>query len=193
MVYNLKSKNDILKKYYCKTRILFLITPNYQNKKYQKIKEEYDDNSYEFHKLFVKKITLLGKELNEPFIEVYDFDSSLIYNNITIKKLYNYLLKNKKSLKEKHKKYKCKDKPINLSLYTDYNPETTTPNLGFKNKEKAEYTIQKIKNRSIKYQIGVLNTLLGRAKSHPYQTDKMREAIKILQKYKNKILKETKD
>ena len=40
-----------------------------------------------------------------------------------------------------------KANPINLSLYSDYNKETTIPNLGFKNKEKALYTIKAIKNK----------------------------------------------
>ena len=60
-----------------------------------------------------------------------------------------------------------KIKPINLSLYSDYNPKTTTHGLGFKNKLKALYTIKTIKNRSIKYQVNVIATMLGRAKNHP--------------------------
>ena len=51
-----------------------------------------------------------------------------------------------------------KFKPINLSLYSDYNPKTTTQGLGFKNKEKALYTIKAVKNRSIKYQVCLLYT-----------------------------------
>ena len=46
-----------------------------------------------------------------------------------------------------------KIKPKKLSLYSDYNKETTIPNLGFKDKEKVVYTLNKIKNKPIKYQI----------------------------------------
>ena len=83
-----------------------------------------------------------------------------------------------------------KFKPINLSLYSDYNPKTTTRGLGFKNKEKALYTIKTIKNRSIKYQVNVIATMLGRAKNHPNKTKDMEDAIKIfgdwMKKYKIK-------
>ena len=83
-----------------------------------------------------------------------------------------------------------KFKPINLSLYSDYNPKTTTQGLGFKNKEKALYTIKTVKNRSIKYQVNVIATMLGRAKNHPNKTEDMEDAIKIfgdwMKKYKSK-------
>ena len=72
-----------------------------------------------------------------------------------------------------------KSKPINLSLYSDYNPKTTTQGLGFKNKQKAFYTIKNIKNRPIKYQVNVIATMLGRAKNHPNKTVDMVDAIKI--------------
>ena len=74
-------------------------------------------------------------------------------------------------------------KPLNLSLYSDYKPSTTTPGLGFKNKEKAISTIKTIKNRPIKYQINVVSTMLGRAKSHPNKTNNMNEAIKVFNKW----------
>jgi hypothetical protein len=179
----MKDKIDsILERYKCKARILIVRTPNYKNKLYLKTKEYYDENAYEFHKSYVKKISVLDKNINDLKLELYDLDKKLIIGNQTISKIFKYI-------KKYDNKTKCKEKPLNLSLYTDYNPETTTPNLGFKNKEKALYTIDKIKHRSIKYQIGVLNTLLGRAKSHPHQTKEMREAIKILQNYKDKIFK----
>ena len=60
-----------------------------------------------------------------------------------------------------------KIKPLNLSLFSDYNPKTTTQGLGFKNKEKALYTIDTIKNRSIKYQVNVIATMLGEGKKSP--------------------------
>ena len=42
--------------------------------------------------------------------------------------------------------------PINLSLFSDYNPKTTTQGLGFKDKNKAIYTIKTIKSRELRYQ-----------------------------------------
>ena len=72
-----------------------------------------------------------------------------------------------------------KIKPLNLSLFSDYNPKTTTHGLGFKDKDKALYTIRKIRNRNKKYQINVIATMLGRAKKHPYKTEQMKEAIKV--------------
>ena len=83
-----------------------------------------------------------------------------------------------------------KIKPINLSLFSDYNPKTTTQGLGFKNKEKALYTISAIKNRSARYQVNVIATMLGRAKNHPNKTKDMNDAIKLfsgwMEKYKRK-------
>ena len=90
------------------------------------------------------------------------------------------------------KKINSKIKPKNLSLYSDYDKSTTTKNLGFKNKEKALYTVNKIKNRDLKYQINVVATMLGRAKKHPNKTKEMNAAIKVFNKWmknykKNKL------
>ena len=83
-----------------------------------------------------------------------------------------------------------KIKPINLSLFSDYNPKTTTKGLGFKNKEKSFIsTINTIKNRSTKYQVNVIMTMLGRAKP-PNKTRDMNDAIKLfsewMKQYKRK-------
>ncbi len=74
-------------------------------------------------------------------------------------------------------------KPLNLSLFSDYNPKTTTHGLGFKDKDKALYTIRKIRKRNKKYQINVIATMLGRAKKHPYKTQQMKEAIKVFSEW----------
>ena len=89
--------------------------------------------------------------------------------------------------------YQGKLKPLNLSLYSDYKPETTLKGLGFKNKEKAIYTIDAIKDRDKKYQVNVVSTMLGRAKKHPNKTADMDEAILVFEKWmldykKNKLL-----
>ena len=81
---------------------------------------------------------------------------------------------------------------FNLSLFSDYNPKTTTPGLGFKDKAKAIYTLKKISNRDQKYQINVVSTMLGRAKKHPSQTKGMKEAILVFNKWMNNYKKKNK-
>ena len=78
-----------------------------------------------------------------------------------------------------------KIKPINLSLYSDYNKLTSNKGFGFANKEKALDTIKKLKKEKIRYQVYVVTTMLGRAKRHPHQTQGMRDAIKVFKKWLN--------
>jgi hypothetical protein len=164
-------------KYKWKYRILLIETDSYKNKDYIETRNKYNKNLYKFHKRYVKMITKRNK--NNIFqIKLIGFDGK-------IKKKYNKLIIND-VLKTIDNMPLSKLKS-NLSLYADYNPKTTIKGLGFKNKEKALYTIKKIKNKSIDYQIRVLNTMIGRAKNHPYKTKNMDEAIKILKKYLQKI------
>ena len=79
--------------------------------------------------------------------------------------------------------YQGKLKPLNLSLYSDYKPETTLKGLGFKNKEKATYTIDAIKDKDKTYQVNVVSTMLGRAKKHPNKTPEMDDAILVFEKW----------
>jgi len=67
-------------------------------------------------------------------------------------------------------------------LYSDLNPETTIHGTGFSNKEIAYKTLDLIKNRCLRYQFDVINTMYNRAKYHPNQTSGMKDAMKI---YKN--------
>ena len=76
-----------------------------------------------------------------------------------------------------------KIQPLNLSLYSDYKPETTLKGLGFKDKEKAVYTLDVIKGRDTKYQVNVVSTMLGRAKKHPNKTSDMDDAIMVFEKW----------
>jgi len=73
-----------------------------------------------------------------------------------------------------------------MELYTDKNPKTTTTGLGFKDVKKARYTINKIKNRDIKYQKRVIITMYYRAKHHPNRTKDMEKAMKIFEKWMEK-------
>jgi len=71
----------------------------------------------------------------------------------------------------------------NKSLYEDKHPKSSTKGTGFKDKQKALETLKIIKNHDIIYQKQVVNTMYNRAKYHPHQTDGMREAMKIFNKW----------
>jgi len=77
-------------------------------------------------------------------------------------------------------------KKVNKSLYEDKHPHTSTKGTGFKNRQKALDTLQIIKDRDMKYQKQVVTTMYNRAKYHPHQTDDMKEAMKVYEKWLNK-------
>ena len=64
-------------------------------------------------------------------------------------------------------------------MYEDNHPKSSTKGTGFKDKQKALDTLEIIKNKDLTYQKQVVNTMYNRAKYHPYQTDNMKEAMKI--------------
>ena len=171
-----------LEKYKWKSRILLVITPNFKDSSYQKVKKIYQSKIKEFHKRYVKLICKSNKNKNFS-IDLIGFDgkSKKVFNNLNYKQVFQII--DKMPLNKKIK-------PLNLSLYSDYNPKTTTNGLGFKNKEKALFTINTIKNRSSKYQVNVVSTMLGRAKNHPNKTKDMDRAIKVfndwMKNYKRK-------
>ena len=134
-------------------------------------------------------IKLISKKVDNNFsIELFGFDGikKRAFKSFDSKKIFKIVDKMPMSKVLKNKKIK----PLNLSLFSDYNPKTTTKGLGFKNKEKALYTINTIKNRSPKYQVNVIATMLGRAKNHPNKTRDMNDAIKLfsewMKQYKRK-------
>ena len=171
-----------LNKYKHKSRILLINTANYKDKNYLNSKKIYQRYIRKFHKNYIKLITKINKK--GFFVELIEFDGSVKkrFKNLNTKNLL-ILLKKLKTPK--------KNNLINLSLYSDYNPKTTTPGLGFKNKDKAIYTINKIKNRTIKYQVNVIATMLGRAKNHPHKTKDMNKAIKEFEKWMKNYKKTT--
>ena len=177
----------MIKKYKWKSRILLIKTPSYKDFEYLKTKRIYQKEIKNFHKRTIKLITKLVKK--DFFIILIDFDGKkrMISKTLNVKRLFRIMGKSKlpKNLLDKKK-------PINLSLFSDYNPKTTTPGLGFKDKAKAIYTLKKIKNRNKKYQINVVSTMLGRAKKHPSQTKGMREAILVFNKWMNNYKKKNK-
>ena len=77
-------------------------------------------------------------------------------------------------------------------MYIKIIPKNTAHGLGFKNKVKALYTVDTIKNRPIKYQVNVIATMLGRAKKHPHKTKEMGEAIKDFSKWMSNYKKNPK-
>ncbi len=93
-------------------------------------------------------------------------------------------------MSKKNSKTKSKD------LYTDLHPNTTIHGTGFVNEEAAEKTLELIKNRSLRYQFDVINTMYNRAKYHPKQTSDMKKSMSIYKKwlseYKKKKEKENK-
>ena len=179
----------MIKKYKWKCRLLVVNTTTYTDPRYINTKKTYQKKIKEFHKRSVK--ILINKKRNNSFsIDLIGFDGQRkgSFKYLNYKKIFKIIDKMpiSKSLEQK------KIKPINLSLYSDYNPKTTTQGLGFKNKEKALYTVNKIKNRDLKYQINVVATMLGRAKKHPNKTKEMNGAIKVFDKWlknykKNKL------
>ena len=166
----------MIKRYKWKCRILLLKTPNYKDINYLKAKNIYQKNIKGFHKRIVKISSMLRK--NHKFeIDLVGFDGLKKDNfkSLDSEKIFRILDKMPLGKILKNKKIK----PLNLSLFSDYNPKTTTHGLGFKDKDKALYTIRKIRKRNKKYQINVIATMLGRAKKHPYKTKQMKEAIKV--------------
>lgn len=77
-------------------------------------------------------------------------------------------------------------KKVNTSLYEDKHPERSMRGTGFKDKDKALETLKIIKDRDIIYQKQVVNTMYNRAKYHPHQTEAMREAMKVFEKWLQK-------
>ena len=100
-------------------------------------------------------------------------------NTINLKKIFTLVDKMPMNKLIKDKKFR----PLNLSLFSDYKPETTLKGLGFKDKEKALFTVSAIKKRPIKYQVNVIATMLGRAKNHPNKTKDMNGAIVVFKKW----------
>ena len=165
----------MIKKYRWKCRVLLVKTPDYKNLKYKKAKELYQKDIKYFHKRIIK---LISKKTGKDFsIELFGFDGmkKQTFKNFVSRKIFKKVDQMPMSKILNNKKIK----PLNLSLFSDYNPKTTTYGLGFKDKEKALYTVKAIKNRDLKYQVNVIATMLGRAKKHPHKTKNMNEAIKV--------------
>ena len=139
----------------------------------------YQKDIKHFHKRIIK---LVSKKTDKDFsIELYGFDGTKkqTFKNFNSRDIFKIIdrMPMSKILKDK------KIKTLNLSLFSDYNPKTTTYGLGFKDKAKALHTVKAIKNRDLKYQVNVIATMLGRAKKHPNKTPEMDDAILVFEKW----------
>ena len=170
----------MIKKYKWKCRILLIKTPNYKHPQYIKTKYLYQKEIKQFHKRVIKLISKITK--NQFSIDLIGFDGNKkeTFKSLECRKLFKIVDKMPMSKQVN---------PINLSLFSDYNPTTTTQGLGFKDKNKAIYTIEAIKSRELRYQVNVIATMMGRAKKHPNRTKGMEDAIKVfnswMKDYKN--------
>ena len=177
----------MIEKYKWKCRILLVKTTNYKNSDYLKTKKLYQKEIKKFHKRIVKLYTKSGADIFSIDLIGFDGKKKASYKSLNCKKIFKLIDKMQISENQKYKNIK----PLNLSLFSDYNPKSTTKGLGFKDKEKALYTIRAVKKRDLKYQVNVISTMLGRAKKHPNRTKDMDKAIKILtlwmKDYKRKV------
>jgi len=162
---NLKDK---YKKYLGNYNLILLVSDSINHPNYIKFKKIYNNNKKEFEKNGIKLKKYISEKINFS-IKVFNVNKNIFNSSKFIDPL-ELLDKVKNDLSK-----------VNLSLYSDYHPESSKKGLGFKNKEKAIQTINLIKNDSIQYQKQVLTTMINRAKYHPNQTKEMEEAIDILE------------
>ena len=168
------------KKYLRKCRLLVLNTPNYSHSEYKRSKDLYQKYIKGYHKRYIKLITKLDKSKKFKIILI-DFNGRKKneLDKLYTKKIFEIFDKMPMNKFIKDKNFK----PLNLSLFSDYKPETTLKGLGFKDKAKALFTISAIKKKPIKYQVNVIATMLGRAKNHPNKTKDMNDAIVVFNKW----------
>ncbi|MDC3063215.1 DUF4174 domain-containing protein [Alphaproteobacteria bacterium] len=136
-----------LTKYKWKCRILLLNTTCYGDVNYKKSKELYQKYIKEFHERHIKLMSNRKKGLRFS-ISLIGYDGTLKkeFNTFVTRDIFQFIDTMPMSKKLK----KTKIRPLNLSLFSDCKPETTLKGLGFKNKEKAIYTLEAIKARNIK-------------------------------------------
>ena len=160
--------------------MLVLNTPNYSHSEYKRSKDLYQKYIKGYHKRYIKLITKLDKSKKFKIILI-DFNGRKKneLDKLYTKKIFEIFDKMPMNKFIKDKNFK----PLNLSLFSDYKPETTLKGLGFKDKAKALFTISAIKKKPIKYQVNVIATMLGRAKNHPNKTKDMNDAIVVFNKW----------
>ena len=131
----------MIKKYKWKCRILLVKTPNYNHFEYKKVKKLYQSKIKKFHKRYIKVIYKIVKARFS--IDLIDFDGvkKTTYKTFDPQKIFKKIDKVSLSQVLTNKRIK----PLNLTLFSDHNPKTTTYGLGFKDKKKALYTLKSYK------------------------------------------------
>lgn len=169
-----------INKYQYSFRLVVVITPDYENKKYIDTKNKFQKHKIEFHQRNTKLIIRKRKDTSFQILLIgYDGKLKHTYSTFSEKKIIKDIdAMPMAQIEKKNKKH--------LSLFEDYHPSTTISGLGFKNSEKAMLSLQKIKHKPISYQKAVINTLYYRAKYHPHQTKEMKDAMKIFKKWLEK-------
>lgn len=166
-----------------KYRLIMIKTPSKTDKKFIKLYQKINKHKKTFDMLSTK-IKVISNSTNIE-IELYGIDGKMKFkadkfnNENTISKICSTII-------EKIKEMPMSKNISKLTLYADYHPEDSVKGLGFKNKETAMNTIEKIKNMDKTYQFLVINTMYNRAKYHPYRTKDMEEAMKIFKKWLDK-------
>ena len=174
---NLNHQNKF-KKYVSHYRQLIIQSPSKENIHYMKAKKYYNLHKKQFHQKNIKLNTFINKNYNFGlFLIGYDGQLKKQYNQLNIKTIVSNVEKMPMG------KIEAKMNNKKLTLYENYHPKNSIQGLGFKNKETALNTIEKIKNKPIKYQLSVITTMLNRAKYHPHQTQDMIEAIHVYEEW----------
>ena len=127
-----------LSKYKWKCRILLLNTTCYRDKNYKISKELYQKHIKDFHKRHVKLMSHRRKSLNFS-VKLIGYDGTLKkeFSTLDPQKIFDLI----DSMPMSRDNTEGKVQPLNLSLYSDYKPETTLKGLGFMSRDKAIYTI----------------------------------------------------
>ena len=91
--------------------------------------------------------------------------------------------------KRKVKKTQKKKPVVNLTLYADYHPETSTQGFGYVNAKKARDTLAQLRKMGAdrNYTLQVVNTMYNRAKFHQNRTAGMEAAMKVYEAFLKKF------
>ena len=91
--------------------------------------------------------------------------------------------------KRKVKKTQKKKSVVNLTLYADYHPETSTQGFGYVNAKKARDTLAQLRKMGAdrNYTLQVVNTMYNRAKFHQNRTAGMEAAMKVYEAFLKKF------
>jgi len=172
-------------------RIIFVRINNYNNKYYQKLKEERQKSKIiaELKNRNIEFIIKKNKNYKNFELFVIGYDNYIKqqqkrFNNFNnIFKIIDKMPIRKKETKNTKNTKNTKFNSSKFSLYSNNNPTTTIKGTGFANKIKAENTIKLIKNLDPLRQKRIINTMYYRAMYHPYQTKDMKDAMKVFKKW----------